>query len=80
MTLRNTHLDRPSHVIKEEEIDLREHTKKKVDEIEELKEGVDGIEFQSFNTLEDLHILKHEEVAEIAEIEQTLVSLKYRKS
>ena len=42
MTLRNKHLGRSSHFIKEEEIDLREQTKKKVDEIEELKEGVDA--------------------------------------
>ena len=40
MTLRNKHLGRSSHIIKEEEIDLREQAKKKVDEIEELKEGV----------------------------------------
>ena len=73
MTLRNTHLGRSSHVTKEEEIELREHTKKKIDEIEELKEGVDGIEFQSFKTLEDLNILKHEEAATIAEVEQKLI-------
>ena len=33
MTLRNKHLGRCSHVIKEEEIDLREQAKIKVDEI-----------------------------------------------
>ena len=73
-TLRNKYLGRSSHIIREEEeIELREHTKKKVDEIEELKEGVDGIEFQSFKTLEDLNILKHEEAAAIAETEQKLI-------
>ena len=55
MTLRNKHLGRSSHIIKEEEIDLREQSKKKVGEIEKLKEEVDGIEFQSVKTLEDLN-------------------------
>ena len=73
IALRNMHLGRSSHIIKEEEIELREQTKKKIDEIEELKEGVDGVEFQSVETLEDLNILKHEEVAAIAEIEQKLI-------
>ena len=70
---RNKHLGRSNHFTKEEEIDLREQTKKKVDETEELKEGVDGIEFQSFKALEDLNILKHEETAAIAEMEQKLI-------
>ena len=74
MTLRNKHLGRSSHITKEEEeVELREHTKTKVDEIEELKEGVAGIEFQSFKTLDDLNILKLEEAAAIAEIEQKLI-------
>ena len=42
MTLRNKHLGRSSHIIKEEEVELREQAKKKINEIEELKEGVDG--------------------------------------
>ena len=58
MTLKNKHLNRSSHFIKEEEIDLREQTKKKVDEIEELKEEVDGCEFQSVKTLVNLNFLK----------------------
>ena len=37
MTLRNKHLDRSSHITKEEEIDLREQIKKKIDKIGELK-------------------------------------------
>ena len=57
MTLRNTHLGRSSHITKEEKIDLKEQTKKKIDKIEKIKEGVDGIEFQSFNTLEEFLIL-----------------------
>ena len=73
ITLRNKHQGRPIHIIKEEEIELGEHTKKVVDEIEKLKEGADGIQFQSFKTLEDLNTLKHEEAAAIAEIEQKLI-------
>ena len=42
MTLRNKHLGRSSHIIKEEEVELREQAKKKINEIEELKEGVEG--------------------------------------
>ena len=55
MTLRNKHLCRSGHIVKEEKIDLREQTKKKIDKIEELKEGVDGTEFQSVKILEDLN-------------------------
>ena len=73
MTLRNKYLGRLCHVIKEEEIDLREHTKKKIDEIEELKEGVYLDEFQSIKILEDLNFLKHEEAAPIAKIELELI-------
>ena len=54
MTLRNKHLGRSSHITKEEEIELREQTKKKVDKIKKLKEEIDGIEFQNVKTLEDL--------------------------
>ena len=69
MTLRNKHLGRSSHIIKEEEVEFREQAKKKINEIEELKEA----EFQSVKTLEDLNFLKHKEVAAIAEIEQKLI-------
>ena len=58
MMLRNKHLGRSTHIIKEEEIDLKEQAKKKIDKIEELKEGVDGIEFQSDKILEDLNFFK----------------------
>ena len=40
MTLRNKHLGKSSHAIKEEEIDLRKQVKKKLDKIEKLKEEV----------------------------------------
>ena len=73
MTQRNKHLGRLSHNIKEEEINLREQTKKKIDEIEELKEERDGIEFHCVKTLEDLHFLKHEEAAAITDIKQKLI-------
>ena len=68
MMLRNKHQSRSSHIIKEEEVELREQAKK-IDEIEELKEGVDGIEFQSVKALEDLIFLQHKEIAAIAKIE-----------
>ena len=58
MMLRNKHLGRSTHIIKEEEIDLKEQAKKKIDKIEELKEGVDGIEFQSDKILDDLNFFK----------------------
>ena len=77
MTLRNKHLGRSIHITNEGQRELKEHTKKKLDELEELKEGVDGIEFQSFNTLADLNILKHEEAAAIAEIEH---QIEYQKN
>ena len=73
MTLRNKHLGKLSHIIKEEELELREQAKKKIDEIEELKEGVDEIELRSIKTLEDLNFLKHEEAAAIAKIELELI-------
>ena len=73
MTLRNKHLGKLSHIIKEEELELREEAKKKIDEIEELKEVVDEIELRSIKTLEDLNFLKHEEAAAIAKIELELI-------
>ena len=73
MKLRNKHLGRSSHIIKEEEVEFREPAKKKIHEIEELKEGVHGCEFQSVKTLEDLNILKHEEIVAIAKTEQKLM-------
>ena len=73
MTLRNKNLGRSSHIIKEEEIDLREQKKKKINEIEELKERIDEIEFQSDKTSEDLNFLKHEKIAAIPKIELELI-------
>ena len=73
MMLRNTHLGKSCHIIKEEEIELKMNAKKKVNEKEELKDGIDRIEFQSVKTPEDLGFLKHEEATAIAEIEQKLI-------
>ena len=47
MTLRNKHLGKSCHITKEEEIDLREQAKKRIDEIEILKEGICANVFQS---------------------------------
>ena len=41
MTLRNKYHSKSSHDIVEEEIDLKEQAKKRIDEIEELKEDVE---------------------------------------
>ena len=60
MALRNKQLGRLSHIIKEEEVELREQAKKKINELdEELKERAD--------------FLKHEEAAAIAKIELELI-------
>ena len=72
MTLRNKHLDRSIHITKEEEIDLREQTKKKVDKIEELKEDVEW-ESKADKMLQDLNYEKTDEIVAIAEIEQGLI-------
>ena len=37
MTLRNKHLSKSSRITKEEEVELIEHAKKKINEIDELK-------------------------------------------
>ena len=71
-TLINKHLDRSSYDIDEEEIDLRELAKRKVDEIEELKEDVEW-ESNAAKMLQDLSYEKNDEIAAIAEIEQKLI-------
>ena len=68
MMLRNTHLGRSSHIIKEE-IDLKEQAKKRIDEIEELKEDVEW-ESKAAKMLQDLYYEKNDEIVVIAEIEQ----------
>ena len=72
MTLRNKHLGRSSHVIKEEEIKLKEQAKKKVDKIKELKEDVEW-ESKAAKILQDLSYKKNNEIFAIAEIEQKLI-------
>ena len=74
MTLRNKHLGRSSHITKEEEVELREQAKKKINQIKELEKGVHGIEFQiAIKILEDLNFLKHEEIEGIAKVELELI-------
>ena len=72
MTLRNKHLGRLSHITKEEEIDLREQIKRKIDIIEELKEDVEW-ESKAAKMLQDLSYEKNDEIAAVAEIEQMLI-------
>ena len=72
MTLRNKHLGRSSYDITEEEIDLREQAKKKVDKIEELKEDVEW-ESKTAKMLQNINYGKNDEIAVIAEIEQMLI-------
>ena len=72
MTLRNTHLGRSSHIIKEQETDLKEQAKKRIDEIEELKEDVKW-ESKAAKMLRDLSYEKNDEIAAIAEIKQKLI-------
>ena len=72
MTLRDMHLGRSSQVIKEEEIELKEKAKRRIDEIEELKEDVEW-ESKAAKMLQDLNYEKNDEIAAIAEIEQNLI-------
>ena len=72
MTLRNKHLGRLSHITKEEEIDLREQIKRKIDIIEELKEDAEW-KSKAGKMLQDLSYEMNDEIAAIAEIEQKLL-------
>ena len=72
MTLRNNYLRRSSYDITEKEIDLREETKKRTDEIEELKEDVKW-QSKAAKILQDLNYEKNDEIAAIAKIEQKLI-------
>ena len=65
MTLRNKHLGRSSYDTDEEEIDLREQAKKKVDKIEELKGDVEW-ESKSAKMLQDLSYEKNDDIAAVA--------------
>ena len=66
MTLRNKYLGRSTHDIMEEETDLREQAKKRIDEIEELKEDVKW-ESKAAKMLQDLSYEKNDEIAAIAD-------------
>ena len=72
MTLRKKHLGRSSYDIDEEEIDLKEQAKKRIDEIEELKEDAEW-EFKPAKMLQNLNYEKNDEIASIAKIEQKLI-------
>ena len=54
MTQRNKHLVRSSYDIDEEEIDLKEQAKERIDKIEELKEDIEW-ESKAAKILEDLN-------------------------
>ena len=69
MTLRNKYLGRSSHDIMEEEIDLREQAKKRIDEIGALKEDVKW-ESKAAKMLQDLNYEKNDEIVSITELEQ----------
>ena len=59
ITLINKHLGRSSYDIDEEEIDLREQAKKRIDKIEELKEDVEW-ESKADKMLQDLNYEKND--------------------
>ena len=59
----------------EEEIELREQTRKMIDNIEKFKKEVEDWEFKSVKLLQDLNYEKHDEIAEIAKIEIRLKEL-----
>ena len=64
MTLRNKYLSKSSYDIDEEEIDLIEHAKRRIDKIEELKEDVE-LESKAAKLLHDLKYKKNDETAAI---------------
>ena len=72
-TLKNRFLGRPNKI--EEETELREQTRKKIDNIEELKKEVEEWEFKCVKILQDSNYEKHDEIAEIAKIEIRLEKL-----
>ena len=72
MTLTNKHLGRSCYDTDEEEIDLREQPKKRIDKIEELKEDAEW-ESKAAKMLQDLNYEKNNEILAIAKIEQKLI-------
>ena len=72
-TLKNRFFGRPNKI--EEEIELREQTKKKTGNVEELKEEVKEWEFKSVKILQYLSYEKYDAIVEIAKIELKLERL-----
>ena len=68
--LRNRFLRKSNET--EEEIEWREQTKKKIDNIEELKKRAEEWEFKSVKTLQDLNYEKYDEIVELAKVELKL--------
>ena len=60
ITLKNRFFRRPNKI--EEETELKEPTKKKIDNIEELKKEVKEWEFKSVKILQDLNYEKYHEI------------------
>ena len=59
-TLKNSFFGRPNRI--DEEIELREQIKKKIDNIEELKEEVKEWEFKSVKILQGLNYEKYDKL------------------
>ena len=68
MTLRKKYLGRSSYDIDEEEIDLKEEAKKRIDEIGEIKEDVEW-RSKAAKMLQDLNYEKNYEIAVTAKVE-----------
>ena len=77
-TLRNRFWGRSNSI--EEEIELRKHTRKKIDSIERLKTELEEWEFKSVKLLKDLNYEKGAETAEIKRVEIKLEALKTSKT
>ena len=69
-TLRNKFWKRSNKI--EEEIELKEQARKKIDNIKELKKEIKGWEFKSVKILQDLNYEKYDEIVEIGKIELKL--------
>ena len=66
MTLRNKYLSKSSYDIDEEQIDLVEQAKKRIDKIEELRKDVMG-ESKAGKMLQDLEYEKNDEIVAIVD-------------
>ena len=66
MTLRNNYPGKSNYDINEEEIELKEQAKKRIDKIEELKKDVIG-ESKSAKIIQDLEYEKNDKIAEIVD-------------